>query len=188
MSDAGGLQLLPNDKKHFEVSLSGKSGFLIVAIVILLLIGGAYMILSSMITSAEEEVAGIDSQILAIYKKRNKTEEEKLLNFEKQLTTMRNLLTAHTTWSLGFRGVQSLIQPRVTFESFNADARSKKYTFHAISDSYTTVAKQVAAFYATDMFSDIKLNKVSEGGNGQVDFTMDLQFKPDGFLFKSSKK
>lgn len=152
----------------------------------MLLLGIAYSIVMYLKNEALSAVADVDKEIALIYKSRDKAEEEKLLNLNKQLTTTKSLLQAHTAWSVGFNDIQTKIEPRVRFMSLSVDAAKKSYDFHAVADSYTTVARQVAAFYRTDSISDIKLDKVAITGNGSVEFNMQLTFLPEKFLLKKT--
>ena len=183
MADAGGLQLLPSQKKHINFRvLTGGNKLVTFSILVVILLGCAYGVIKYYKNKTLTEINTIDVQIEAIYKSRNKTEEEKLNNFQKQLAMTRSLLQSHTTWSVGFRAMEQIIEPRVKFTSLTADASKKLYSFNASADGYTTVAKQIAAFYRSDAISDVRLNNVSASGTGGVDFTLDVTFHPNKFL------
>ncbi len=175
MGDLGGLQLLPSQKRSYAaLRVQGKSRLLLIAFMLLLVLGVAYVVMLVVANQVQSNVAATEQNILAIYKKRNKTDEEKLLNFQKQLGTTRTLLQAHTIWSAGFIGIQKLIEPRMKFLSFQADTDKHSYSFHAVADSYTTVAKQIAALYGSALVQDVRVSAISAVANGQVDVTMEL--------------
>lgn len=174
MSDLGGLQLLPSQKRNYAIHLQGRNGLLVIALVILLVLGIAYGALSVLAGQVTDEITTTEQSIAAIYRKRNKADEEKLLNFQKQLGTTRTLLKAHTTWSASFVGIQNLIEPRMKFSTLQVDSVKRSYSFHALADSYATVAKQVAVFYGSPLVQDVKVGAISINAEGQVDVSMEL--------------
>ena len=179
MTDAGGLQLLPSQKKHFGFSfLSGKSILFPVALAFVIVIAIGYMIVRSMISSTMTSLGGFDAKIVAVHADRKKDQEETITNLNKQLSTARTLLKAHVQWSKELQLVQKLIQPRVKFTSLEADPRKRTYRFNARADSYATVARQIAAFYASPAISDVSLSGVKNSGVGAVEFTMQITLTP----------
>ncbi|MDO8583644.1 MAG: hypothetical protein Q7R83_00500 [bacterium] len=178
MSDLGGLQLLPSQKRAHAVRLQGNNRLLALAIVFFVLLGISYGVFRVLATSARSSVADTEKSISALYAKRQKVDEEKLLNFQKQLGTMRALLKSHTAWSTGFIGIQKLIEPRMKFLSLEADRAKQSYSFHAVADTYTTIARQVAAFYGSELVKDVSVSTISVTNDGQVDVTMQLILNP----------
>src|SRR3989344_563109 len=186
MSDIGGLQLLPTQKRKINFdSLTGSNKFLAFSIVIFLVWIILFFIFRSMANGAIASVAQIDSDIATIHKTRNKPQEEQLVNFQNQIGSIKALLKSHTVWVSGLRDVQGMIDPRVTFSTLSADSVKRTYTFNAVADSYATVARQVASFYRSEAISNVVLSKVGVAQTGKVEFTIELTFKPDHFLMKS---
>ncbi|OGN28803.1 MAG: hypothetical protein A3A33_03415 [Candidatus Yanofskybacteria bacterium RIFCSPLOWO2_01_FULL_49_25] len=180
--DIKGLQLLPNHKQPPSgvrlAKVSGGYGLLIVAIVCVLALGGAYWYFFNTAQEALDNIQAIDAELVSIQKGRDKITETKLLNLQKQLTTIGALLSNHILWSGELKKVNQLIQPRVVFQSVSADVTNRTYQFAANADSYTTVARQVAAFYGSPDITDVVLSSVTSRTNGGVDFTMTLTFRP----------
>src|SRR3989344_1940009 len=98
MSDLGGLQLLPSQKRTYAVHLQGNSRLLVLAMVLLVLLGVAYGVLRVLATNARRNVADTEKSISALYAKRNKADEDKLLNCQKQLGTLRSVYHAPSPW------------------------------------------------------------------------------------------
>ncbi len=183
MPDAGGLQLLPSQKKHISIrGLFGHSVIFVVGIVLVIVMGIAYTILKVETSNTMSDIADVDLQIQAIYKKRDKKSEDTITALVKQLSTTESLLTTHKYWSQGLLVLQGMIEPRVRLTTLAADSVLHTYTFQAQADSFATVAQQVAAFYANDAVTDLKLTKVGTGGAGLVDFGIQLTVKPETFV------
>ena len=177
MADAGGLQLLPTQKRSFNLGLSGGNGFFVVSLIMLAVVGILYAGVGYFRDRTISRVDDVHAQIQSIYETRDRTQEEKLINLKKQLATTLSILQMHSRWSEGLSNIDRFVLPRVVFISLTADADQKSYTFHATADSYATVAKQIAAFYATDLVTNVKLNKVSVLNEGGIDFSMQLTLK-----------
>ncbi|MEK7616162.1 MAG: hypothetical protein AAB420_03075 [Patescibacteria group bacterium] len=183
----GDLQLLPTRKKGFRLgSFLGENTSLSIALVVFVVLVVVWGVLQLMTNKTISSIERIDDQLADIHARRDKNQEEKLLNFERQVHATETLLSSHTVWVNGLREVQKLIEPRVTFLSLSADATKRTYVFHAVADSYSTVAKQIASFYRSDVMSDVTLDKVGLAGNGRVEFTMKLVFQPNHFLLKKA--
>ena len=183
MSDIGGLQLLPSQPKKISFGLIVKNKSMLTAIVLFICLIISYVVGLLIQNSIAKDISEIDANIAVIHQARNKEEEEKLKNFKAQLVTMGALMKDHIAWSGGFANLQKLILPQITFSGLKADSKKRTVSFVATADSYTTVAKQVASFYGTDMISDVRFSRVGMSQRGGIDFDMEVTFKPDVFLF-----
>jgi hypothetical protein len=185
MPDAGGLQLLPETRKKIEVRVPGQNRPVILSLIFALLVAGLYIGLMFYNNSILSSITQTDGKLAALENSRDKKLEQKLLDLKGQLAVVGPLISSHSFWSQGFIKIQNLVQPQVQFKSINADAATAKIIFQATAANYTTVAKQIAAFYADDSIADIVLSKASSLPTGRVDFTMQLIFNPEKFLMKS---
>ncbi len=185
MPDVGGLQLLPETRKKIEVRVPGQNRPVVLSSIFVLVILGLYLGLMFYNNSILSSVTQADEQLAVLERSRDKKLEQKLLGLKSQLSVIGPLVSSHFFWSQGLSKVQSLVQPQVQFKSINADGPAAKIVFQATAASYTTIAKQIAAFYADDSITDIVLNKATSLPTGQVDFTMQLIFDPAKFLIKS---
>ena len=157
------------------------------SLVFVFLVMGFYLGLMFYKNSILSSLTQADEQLAALEKSRDKNLEQKLLNLKGQLSVVGPLISSHLFWSQGLSKIQSLVQPQVQFKSVNASSTAAKIVFQATAANYTTVAKQIAAFYADDSITDIVLNKASSLPTGRVDFTMQLMFDLNKFLVKSIK-
>jgi hypothetical protein len=185
MAEIGGLQLLPETRKKIEIRMPGQNRPIVLSLIFAGVILGIYLGLMFYKNSILSSVNQADEQLAALEKSRDKKLEQKLLNLQRQLSVVGPLVSSHAFWSQGLSKIQSLVQPQVQFKSFSADGPAAKIVFQAIAANYTTIAKQIAAFYADDSITDIVLNKAATLPNGNVEFTMQIMFDPAKFLMKS---
>jgi len=184
MPNIGGLQLLPETRKKIEVRVPGQNKPVVLSLVFAVAVLGLYFGLMFYNNSILSSVSRADEQLAALEKSRDRKLEQKLLGLKDQLSVVGPLISSHLFWSQGFSKIQSLVQPQVQFKSLNADGPAAKIIFQATAASYTTIAKQIAAFYTDDSITDIILNKASLLPGGRIDFTMQLMFDPAKFLMK----
>jgi hypothetical protein len=185
MAETEGLQLLPETRKKIEISVPGQNKPIILSLVFAGVIMGIYLGLMFYKNSILSSVSQADEQLAALEKSRDKKLEQKLLSLQQQLSVVGPLLNSHAFWSQGLSKIQNLTQPQIQFKSLNADGPANKIVFQAIAANYTTIAKQIAAFYSDDSITDIVLNKAATLSNGNIDFTMQIMFNPEKFLMKS---
>lgn len=184
MPDVGGLQLLPETRKKIEVRMPGQNRPLVFGLIFVFLVAGLYLGLMFYKNSLLSSITQVDAELAALEKSRDKKLEQKLLGLKNQLSVIAPLISSHLFWSQGLTKVQSLVQPQVQFKSINVDTSAAKIVFQATAASYTTIAKQIAAFYTDDSITDIVLNKATSLPTGNIDFTMQLIFDPNKFLMK----
>lgn len=129
-------------------------------------------------------MSSIDKQLADLEKSRDKQLENRLLNVNQQLAVVNPLITSHFFWSEALIKIQSLVQPQIQFKSITADTFGKKILITAFAANYTTVARQIASFYAMDSVTDIILSKVQSQPTGRIELTMQLFFDPNKLLIK----
>lgn len=162
----------------------GQNRPVILSLIFVFLILGIYFGLMLYNGSVLSSIGQVDEQLATLEKSRDKKLEQKLLGLKAQLAVVNPLINSRLFWSQGFIKIQNLVQPQVQFQTLSVDSLTGKITFRATAANYTTVAKQIAAFYADDSITDIILNKASNLPTGRIDFTMQLSFDPIKFLTK----
>lgn len=164
--------------------MPGQNRPLVLGMVFVLLIAGLYFGLMFYKNSVLSSISRIDEQLMALEKSRDKKLEQKLLDLNQQLAVVGPLLSSHIFWSQALTKIQNLTQPQVQAQTLNADSVGKKITLKAVAANYTTIAKQIAAFYTDEAITDIVLNKAQNLTTGRIEFTMQLIFDPNKFLMK----
>lgn len=185
---AGGLQLLPETRKKIDLHMPGQNKLLFLALFFLALIAIVYLLLLGYKNSLLSAVTSIDSQLAELEKSRDKKLEFRLLDLQKQLLVINPIIDSHVFWSEALGKIQSVIQPQVQVQLLNSDMNSKKVVIKGLASSYTTVARQIAAFYTMEAVTDITLNKIQAQPTGKVEFTMEVKFDVNKFLLKGGNQ
>lgn len=188
MADAGGIQLLPDTKKKIQLQSTGQNRVLIFSFVFVVLVGGLYGGLWWYQDSTQKKLEDINKQLSDIEATRNKKDEEKLLNLKDSLALVEPLIKSHVFWSDAFDRIQNLINPGVQFSSLGVSLGKSEYTFKAVARNYSTVAKQIAAFYKDDAITDVSLGKISTLSTGQIEFSTTLILNVDKLVKKNLGK
>lgn len=182
MTDQGGLQLLPETRKKIEIIAPGENRMLIIGAIILAIVavlaGGLYFYENSL----ENKLVSLDSEITALEQQRDRKSEQNILVFNKQLSTLSDLLNNHTHWTTGLSKIEELTQGQIQFDSLIATTADNKVDFKATAPSYTAIARQIAAFLSDESITDINLNKVNTLTSGQLEFAMQIIFDKSKFL------
>src|SRR3989344_2599281 len=118
MSKNGEIQLLP--EKRTKIELGGSRGrerlFTtgVVLLVIVLALGGVLLYLK---TKLEQDIARIDSELIALESKRDKAFEKEVLITKKQLGLVAGLLDNHVHWTGILTKIEDLLQGKVKITS-----------------------------------------------------------------------
>jgi len=184
MADKGGLQLLPENRKRIDVKIPGENRMTYIGIgliaLVLVITGGLWLYsnnLSKQITEQDAQIANLETQ-----RNNLKDAEQKLTILSKQIGITNQILQNHVYWSKGLSKIESALQTNVQFKSFSAVLGEQSVRIQAISDSYTTIAKQLAAFVADDSIKDISLDNVNSLTSGKLDFNSKIQFDKTKFV------
>lgn len=182
MADKGGLQLLPENRKRIDIKIPGENRLIQIGvglIVLILVIAGGLWLYSN---SLANQITTDDQQLATLEKQRDKTGEQNLITLSKQVAITSQILKNHTYWSIGLSKIESALQSNIQFKSLSAVLSENSLHIRALSDNYTTIAKQLAAFVADDSVKDITLDGVSTLTSGKLDFNAKVTFDPKKFL------
>ncbi len=182
MADKGGLQLLPENRKRIDVKIPGENRLIQLGaglIVLVLVIAGGLWLYSN---SLANQIASDDQQLAALEAQRDKTAEQNLITLSKQVGITSQILKNHIYWSIGLSKIESALQNNIQFKSLSAVLSEDSLHIRALSDNYTTIAKQLAAFVADDSITDVTLDGVSSLTSGKLDFNASVKFDPAKFL------
>ncbi|MFH1769458.1 MAG: hypothetical protein ABH833_02200 [Parcubacteria group bacterium] len=157
---------------------------LIVSIVVLVIVIAGYFGLTMYKASLDDSIAKIDLELQNIEAQRDKEKENRIFIFSEQLDLAGNLLQEHVVWSDAFKTIQDFLQPTVRATSLTADFEEGKMVLNLEADSYTTVAKQIASFYANDAIEDVGVDALKSESTGEVSFNMEIKFDPKTLLIK----
>jgi len=182
MADKGGIQLLPENRKRIDVKIPGENRLIYIGmtliVFVLVLAGGLWLYSNNL----SKQIKADDEQLAALEKQRDSKAEQNLLTLSKQLSLTKQILKNHVYWSMGLSKIESALQNNVQFKSFSATLNEKSFNVQALSDSYSTIAKQLAAFVSDDSVKDVTLNNVSTLTSGKLNFNIRVEFNPTKFL------
>jgi hypothetical protein len=180
--DKGGLQLLPENRKRIDVKIPGENNLVYTGIALVVVILVAYAGLWFYSTDLTTKLADGDTQIMELEKSRDKKAEQNLITLSKQISIINQLMKSHVYWSTGLSKIESALQGNVQFKSMSAVLGENTIHIRALSDNYSTIAKQLAAFVADDSIKDVTLDGVNSLTNGKLDFNAKVSFDRVKFL------
>lgn len=182
MPDQNGLQLLPETRRKIEINVPGENRLVYIGITVLvlmlILVAGLYFYK----ISQEDTLAKLNAEIVNLEKDRDKKVEANILTLSKQLSLISTLLDSHVVWSKALNKIEGLLQPQVQFLSFSAAVSDNRFEFKALANSYTVVARQMAAFVSDDSIKDMALTDVHVLTNGKLEFSIKLEFDKTKFI------
>jgi hypothetical protein len=182
MADKGGLQLLPETRKKIDIKVPGENRLIYIGAALIVVILAVYGGLAWYSSSLSTKISNADTQLIALEKLRDQKGEEKLLTLSKQLAITNQIVNNHTYWSVGLSRIESVLQNNIQFKSFGSTLSENSFHMRALSDNYSTLAKQLAAFVADDAVTDVTLDGVSTLTSGKLDFNSKISFDPAKFL------
>ena len=182
MADKGGLQLLPENRKRIDVKIPGENRLTYIGaaliVLVLMIVGGLWLYsenLADQITANDEQIAALESQ-------RDTKAEQNLITLSKQVSITSQILKNHIYWSVGLSKIESAVQNNIQFKSLSAVLGEGSLHIRALSDNYTTIARQLAAFVADDSIKDVTLDGLSTLTSGKLDFSTKVEFNKAKFL------
>lgn len=185
MADQGGLQLLPETRKKIEFNVPGENKFLYAGGVVIILVVIVSAGLMWQRQSLEQELAAIDSKIVDLEKQRDTKAEANILILKKQLSLINQMLSNHILWSQGLSKIGDNLQNQVQFKVLSTSMSENRITFTARTNSYAAIARQIAAFTNEPAITDTSLNSVTVMTNGNLEFSMTLNFDRNKFVKRS---
>lgn len=182
MADKGGLQLLPENRKRIDIKIPGENRLTqlgVGLIVLILVISGGLWLYS---TSLANQINNDDEQLSSLEKQRDKKGEQSLITLSKQISITSQIIKNHIYWSAGLSKIESALQSNVQFKSLSANLSEKSFNIRALSDNYTTLARQLAAFVSDNSITDVTLGGVNTLTSGKLEFNTKVTFDKDKFL------
>ena len=93
MAEPGGLQLLPETRRHVEIKGQKKRGSIFLGVFLIILVTAGYIAADFYLTSLNDELAGLNNQVLDIDERRDKEMEREIAILNSQLALIGSLLT-----------------------------------------------------------------------------------------------
>jgi len=185
----GGVQLLPETQRRPTLAsyTSGNSYFYAaVTLGIVFLIVGA--IIGGYKANLKEQINVLDGKMDTLEKSRVKAQETELIDASKQSRVMKDLLTNKIYWSQALERMQQIMQASVTLTQMEATVAKGVISFRAKTDSYASVARQIAAFVAATGVKDIAVKTIKATAQGGVEFDGEILIDTASMLTKQAPK
>lgn len=183
MAEPGGLQLLPETRRHVEIKGQKKRGSIFLGIFLLIVVVAGYVAADFYLTSVEDELASLDEQVMGIDKRRDKDAEHEIRTLNSQLTLIGSLLDGHIFWTEGFDIIEDRTIPRLSFISLTADATKEEIAAKVRAANHSELAKQVASYFADEAIKDVSVSGITLRPDGQVEASLLITFDKNKFLY-----
>ena len=133
----------------------------------------------------DDQSIKIDQQLESLAKKINEADQEKFIGFYSQIVNLRTVLEKHLFVSNTFKILEKYIIQTVFFKDSSFDVNSNTIQAMGSTDSFNSLAQQMAIFEKAPEITKVSLDAVSLQPSGGVTFTIKLQVQP-AFLSKPS--
>ncbi len=153
--------------------------------VVILVIGA---ILAGYKANLEDQISVLDGKMSVGESSRDKQKEQELIDASKQSRIIKDLLTNKLYWSQALERMQQMMQAAVTLTEMNATVTKGTISFRATTDSYASVARQLATFIAATGVNDISVNNIKTTSEGTVEFDGELFIDTKSMLTKQQPK
>ena len=166
------------------VSYTSGNRFFWVGVSIGVLIVITTAILSSYAANLQDKVDDLDGQLRQTEEQRDKDTERTLVNVKQQLRVVGTLLESKRYWSQALDRMQDMLRLSVQLDRMEATAADGTIAFHAIADSYATVARQLRAFIDGEGVTDVEVGSVQTTSGGGVEFDAKLIIDTNNVLIR----
>jgi len=153
--------------------------YLCVSILVLsLLIWGGFFFYYK---SLQQKKDALNKRAEEIYTSNNKDMAAKILNLEKDLKKVENIIDAHVYASRGLKFLEDYTLPNVQFIDFNLDVKSGVISAKGLAQTYAVLARQILLLEKQNSIGSVNISGVSLDQLGGVGFSLEAVFKSDFF-------
>ncbi len=131
-----------------------------------------------------EEVSRLDNEIVQINQEISQELETEVVNFQKHLSSLKKMLNEHIYYSNVFRLIEEKTVSTVSFENFVGSVQNKRIELKGKAISFSSLAKQVAAFKKAKEVNKVNFSSATVGAVGGIDFEIALFLKEEAFRYK----
>ncbi len=183
MAESGGLQLLPEKRRRVDIKGRKKRGSIVLGIFLVAIVVGVYVAAGFYLSSLNDELAGLDNQVLGIEQRRDKEAERDINILSSQLSLIGGLLNSHVFWTKGFDKIERLTISRLEYISLSVDTNKGEITAKVQAASYSDLAKQISAYFADETINEVDASGISLLSDGRVVANFLIKFDKDKFLY-----
>lgn len=181
MPDIGGLGTKFSFGQKNTLETSETRLPLIGAFIILFLVGIIWFGLLFYKNSIDKKIESTKQEIESLSVQENKEIQTKIIDLEKNLKNVKNLLSQHIYSSKLLALLEKLTLLQVRWTDFNLKIESGLLSLKGQANNYSTLAKQILIFTQEPSFKEIKTSGISLGQLGGVKFNMEINLNPEIF-------
>jgi len=172
------MEIIP--KKIIQIPKWLNYLFYISLIVLFLVIIGIFIINNS-VNNFQTTLKELDGFLAQIRTPENIALESEVRSYERKIKDFAPLLEEHLETSNIFSFLQKDCHPKVWFQQFSLDSRQNKVNLSGETQNFETLGQQILIFKYDKLVGDVKLEKVSLGKEGEINFSLSISLNPQIF-------
>jgi methylaspartate ammonia-lyase len=141
----------------------------------------SYFILAHLQKESEANLANLEKTLTEGRTLQNIALEEEVFDYQKKISAFSQLISQHLLTSNLFDFLERNCHPEVLFQKFNLDSRTRRLTLSGQTDDFSSLGQQLLILKSQDEIEEVNLAKISLGGKGEVEFTLNLSLIPEIF-------
>jgi len=140
----------------------------------------AFIFLKVYFARIQEEIISINNQIKTEVGKVSVDDENTVIRLSDSLAALEGIISNHSYFSNVFSLLSSLTYSKAVFINFDADRDKGIINLRGLTQSYTTLAKQIVALRENEYIKTLEIQGINFGNTG-LDFGLTLGV--DGKIF-----
>jgi len=140
-----------------------------------------FLILRNSINESTENLANLNSQLLEKNLPETVDLEKEILAYRTQFQDFELILGEHRENTRSFTFLEQIVHPLVWFSSFDLNPSAEEVTLKGTAKNFNSLGQQILILKGREELNDFKLISASINDRAQIDFELNLFFKP-GYL------
>ncbi|OGZ27480.1 MAG: hypothetical protein A2365_03345 [Candidatus Nealsonbacteria bacterium RIFOXYB1_FULL_40_15] len=156
---------------------------LVVFVIIILALLGSYIYFSVKNSRVDEKVSQLESEAFS-YENKIKEKEGEVSLVQQRIEDFKKLMSGHRELANIFEFLEAKTMPSIRFRSFDFNEIKEKeaIVMDGTGPSFIAVGQQIDIFKKDPAVSRISLLSISITDEGEVNFSVDIGFRPDFFF------
>lgn len=150
-----------------------------IAIVLIIVTAAAYGGLFAWEKGVQAKISNLEDERKAVLAERDAALETRVKNLSSLIEAFENLVSQHRNWSRLFSLIQNETLPETRLTSFEGVYGTNTFSVTGHVPNYLTLAQQIKAYEASDHIFTIQTEGVQLSDEGDVEFTLSIQFNRD---------
>ncbi|MBI2637949.1 MAG: hypothetical protein HYW88_03540 [Candidatus Sungbacteria bacterium] len=172
-------QATPRIRRGSDALVRGQQLFLIFSFVMFFGVVGAFGIVYFYTGSIVAENSRLKEEIATAENELDPDLLKKLILISATLENGQKILSNHLISSNIFDFLQRLTHPKVAYQSFSYAYGEKKIELSTTADSFAVLARQIAAYEASEDLASVNFAGLTTDPDGNLTFRLMLLFRPN---------